>query len=141
MPDFASQPTTIDEQIASVREKIRELVERAAAYSSAADDDLATRRIADQEDRFELLTKRPDELSRRALQQKHTTSEMKRSASRDAPESSDALLSHRAGIPHQRISAVQCHQHGPWTVQYEGKSHVEPKVSLALRRTCLRPRL
>ena len=50
MPDFASQPTTIDEQIASVRENIRELVERAAAYSSAADDDLATRRIADQED-------------------------------------------------------------------------------------------
>jgi hypothetical protein len=59
MPDFASQPTTLDEQIASVRENIRELVERAAAYSSAADDDLATRRIADQEDRFELLTKRP----------------------------------------------------------------------------------
>jgi hypothetical protein len=64
MPDFAPQPTTLDEQIASVRENTRELVERAAAYSGAADDDLATRRIADQEARLELLTMRPDELSR-----------------------------------------------------------------------------
>jgi len=64
MPDFAPQPTTLDEQIASVRENTRELVERAAAYSGAADDDLATLRIADQEARFELLTMRPDEPGR-----------------------------------------------------------------------------
>jgi len=40
---------TLDQRIAAVRENLRELIEQAAAYSGAADDDLASRRIADQE--------------------------------------------------------------------------------------------
>jgi hypothetical protein len=40
---------TLDQRIAAVRENLRELIEQAAAYSGAADDDLASRRIAEQE--------------------------------------------------------------------------------------------
>jgi hypothetical protein len=42
------------------------LIEQAAAYSGAADDDLVAQRIADQEARLERLTKRRDELSKKA---------------------------------------------------------------------------
>ena len=41
----------IDARIAAIRENLRELVEQAAAYSGAADDELVSRRIADQEAR------------------------------------------------------------------------------------------
>jgi hypothetical protein len=41
------------------------LIEQAAAYSGAADDDLVAQRIADQEARLERLTKRRDELSKK----------------------------------------------------------------------------
>ena len=41
--------STEDQRIAAVRENLRELIEQAAAYSGAADDDLASRRIAEQE--------------------------------------------------------------------------------------------
>jgi hypothetical protein len=70
MPDFAPQPISLDEEIATGREDIRERIEQAAVYSGAADDDLVTRRIADQEAKLELLTKRRDELSRCAPQTK-----------------------------------------------------------------------
>jgi hypothetical protein len=70
MPDFAPHLISLDDQIATVRENIRELIEQAAAYSGAADDDLVMRRIADQEAKLELLTKRRDELFRRAPQTK-----------------------------------------------------------------------
>jgi hypothetical protein len=53
-PDIAD----IDDQIAIVRENLRELIEQAAAYSGAADDELVAQRIADQEARLELLTRR-----------------------------------------------------------------------------------
>jgi hypothetical protein len=43
------------------RESLRELIEQAAAYSGAADDDLVAQRIADQEARIELMTKRRKE--------------------------------------------------------------------------------
>jgi hypothetical protein len=52
----------IDDQIAVARENLRELNEQAAAYSGAADDDLVVQRIADQEARLELLTKRREEV-------------------------------------------------------------------------------
>jgi hypothetical protein len=71
MPDFAPQLTALDEQIATAREKIRELIEQATAYSGAADDDLVTRRIGDQEARLEFLTTRRDELSRQTPQPKN----------------------------------------------------------------------
>ena len=47
----------IDERIAALRENLRELVEQAAAYSGASDEDLASRRIAEQEAELELLTR------------------------------------------------------------------------------------
>jgi hypothetical protein len=61
-----SQPTIaeIDQRIAVVRENIRQLVEQAAAYSGAADDERISRRIADQEAELERLTKQRAELSK-----------------------------------------------------------------------------
>jgi hypothetical protein len=43
------------------RKSLRELIEQAAAYSGAADDDLVAQRI-DQEARIELMTKRREEV-------------------------------------------------------------------------------
>jgi hypothetical protein len=54
MPDIIADTADIDDQIAVARENLRELIERAAAYSGAADDDLVARRIAGQEARLEL---------------------------------------------------------------------------------------
>jgi hypothetical protein len=54
----------IDERIRALRENLRELVEQAAAYSGAADEDLISRRIAEQEAELELLTRQRDKLSR-----------------------------------------------------------------------------
>jgi hypothetical protein len=53
----------IDDQIATARDNIRELIEQAAAYSRAADDDLVAQRIAVQEGLLALPTKE----TRRAL--------------------------------------------------------------------------
>jgi hypothetical protein len=57
MPDIIADTADIDDQIAVARENLRELIERAAAHSGAADDDLVAQRIAGQEARLELLTK------------------------------------------------------------------------------------
>jgi hypothetical protein len=54
----------IDARIAVVRENLRELVEQAAAYSGAANEELMSRRIADQEAELERLKKQRDELSK-----------------------------------------------------------------------------
>ncbi len=49
----------LDMRIALIRENIRELIEQAAAYSGAADEDRNAERIADQDARLaELLKKR-----------------------------------------------------------------------------------
>jgi hypothetical protein len=63
MPDILTM-AELDSRIAAVRENIRELVEQAAAYSGAADEDLTSRRIAEQEAELERLTRQRDELSR-----------------------------------------------------------------------------
>jgi len=63
MPDLLAL-AEIDSSIAAVRENIRELVEQAAAYSGAADEDLTSRRLAEQEAELERLTRRRDELLR-----------------------------------------------------------------------------
>jgi hypothetical protein len=55
----------IDHRIAIVRDNLRELVEQAAAYSGAADEELMSQRIAEQEAQLELLTKQREELSQR----------------------------------------------------------------------------
>jgi hypothetical protein len=52
----------IDDQIAMARDDIRVLIERAAAYSRAAEDDLVAQRTAVQEELSALLTKRRGEL-------------------------------------------------------------------------------
>jgi hypothetical protein len=62
MPDNLANLTEIDERIAILRENLRELVEQAAAYSGAADEELTSRRIAESEAQLELLTKQRDEL-------------------------------------------------------------------------------
>ena len=54
----------VEEGIAALRENIRELIEQAAAYSGAADEELTSRRIAEQEAELERLTKQRDELCR-----------------------------------------------------------------------------
>jgi hypothetical protein len=57
--------TEIEERISAARENLTQLTEQAAAYSGAADEELASRRIADQEAQLELLTRRRDELLQR----------------------------------------------------------------------------
>jgi len=63
MPDPQPNIAEIDERIAEVRENLRELVEQAAAYSGAADDELVSQRIADQEALLERLTAQRDKLA------------------------------------------------------------------------------
>jgi hypothetical protein len=62
-PESLLNIAEIDERIAAARENLRGLVEQAAAYSGAADEELISRRIADQEAQLERLTKQRDSLS------------------------------------------------------------------------------
>jgi hypothetical protein len=54
----------VDERIAIVRENLRELIEQAAADSSAGDDDLSQTRIAEQEQELARLNELRDALLR-----------------------------------------------------------------------------
>ncbi len=54
--------TELNRRIAAIRETIRELIERAAAYSGAADDERTAERIADQEAQLAALLKKRDAL-------------------------------------------------------------------------------
>jgi hypothetical protein len=67
MPDISGSIEEIDARISIARENIRVLVEQAAAYSGAADDDLTSRRIAEQEAQLDILTKRRAVLASAAL--------------------------------------------------------------------------
>ena len=53
----------INKRIALIRDNLRELVEQAAAYSGAADEGLASERIAQQEAQLAALLKERDRLS------------------------------------------------------------------------------
>ena len=64
MPGIPLNIAEIDERIAALRENLRELVEQAAAYSGASEEDLASRRIAEQEAELELLARQRDKLAR-----------------------------------------------------------------------------
>lgn len=66
MPEMSLNLAEIEERIAVLRENIRELVEQAAAFSGAADEELVSQQIAEQEAQLELLSRQRDEL----LQQK-----------------------------------------------------------------------
>jgi hypothetical protein len=68
MPDTALDLAEIEDRIGVVRTNLRELVEQAAAYSGAANDDLMSRRIAEQEAELEKLTKQRDQLLSRQSQ-------------------------------------------------------------------------
>lgn len=61
-PAFAE----IDGRIAIVRANLRELVEQAASNSGAANEELMSQRIADQEAKLQLLLKQREGLSQRA---------------------------------------------------------------------------
>lgn len=65
MPEIPLTLTEIEGRMAALRENIRELIEQAAAYSGAADDELASQRIAEQEAQLEILTRQRDELLQR----------------------------------------------------------------------------
>jgi hypothetical protein len=65
MPEPSLSLAEIDERIAAVRENLTELTEQAAAYSGAAVEELAAKRIADQEAQLERLTRQRDQLLRR----------------------------------------------------------------------------
>jgi hypothetical protein len=62
MPDFPTDIAELDGRIAIARENLRELVEQAAAYSGAADEDLMSQRIAEQEALLDRLVRWRDEL-------------------------------------------------------------------------------
>ncbi|QRM38149.1 hypothetical protein F3X89_10205 [Rhizobium rhizogenes] len=64
MSDIFLTIPEIDERIAVIRGNLRELIEQAAAYSGAADEERASERITDQEEELERLIKRRDELSK-----------------------------------------------------------------------------
>jgi hypothetical protein len=69
MPDIPLSIAEIDDRIAIVRENLRELVEQAAGYSGAADEEMTSRRIAEQQAKLELLSKQRDEISQSSLDQ------------------------------------------------------------------------
>ena len=52
----------LETRIAAIRENIRELIERAAALSGAADEDRIANRIANQEAKLEALIRERDAL-------------------------------------------------------------------------------
>lgn len=54
----------IDQRIAVLRDNLRELVEQAAAYSGAADEDLSANRIAEQQAELDELLKKRDAISK-----------------------------------------------------------------------------
>ncbi len=56
----------IDQRMAIVRENIRQLIEQAAAQSGAADEALASDRIAQQTEELERLTKERDALVKKS---------------------------------------------------------------------------
>ena len=65
MPD----PTPLDEidrEIAAVRENLRQLVEQAAAFSGARDEERAADRVAEQETLLAELVKRRETLAAKA---------------------------------------------------------------------------
>jgi hypothetical protein len=63
MPDLPLSIAEIDRRIALIRENLRGLIEQAAAFSGAADEDLMSRRITEQEAELKLLIEQRAKLS------------------------------------------------------------------------------
>ncbi|NLS15577.1 hypothetical protein HGP16_03260 [Rhizobium sp. P40RR-XXII] len=64
MSDILLTIPEIDRRIAVIRGNLRELIEQAAAFSGAADEERTSERIAEQEEELERLTKQRDELTK-----------------------------------------------------------------------------
>jgi hypothetical protein len=64
MPDPSENIDEIEARISVARENLRQLIEQAAGSSGAADDELMSQRIADQEAKLEILNKRRNQLGR-----------------------------------------------------------------------------
>jgi cell division protein FtsB len=60
MADNLATLAELDQRIADIRENLRELIEQAAAFSGAADDDRTSERIAEQEAQLKRLTQERD---------------------------------------------------------------------------------
>jgi len=60
-----SSPSSIDDRIALIRDNIRQLIEQAAAYSGAQDEERSSSRIAQQTAELESLTEARDDLLRK----------------------------------------------------------------------------
>jgi hypothetical protein len=65
MPTEPLSLAELDERLSVVRDNLRELVEQAAAYSGAADEERSSERIAEEEAQLEALTKQRDALLQR----------------------------------------------------------------------------
>ncbi len=52
----------LEKRIAAIRENLRELIEQAAVYSGAADEERNADRIGDQEEKLDVLLKKRDAL-------------------------------------------------------------------------------
>lgn len=65
MSDLPPSVSEIDERIAIVRENLSELLEQATGSSGAADDELLSGRIAEQQALLEQLTRQRDEAAGR----------------------------------------------------------------------------
>ncbi|MBB3287715.1 MULTISPECIES: hypothetical protein [Rhizobium] len=64
MSDVLLTIPEIDRRIAVIRDNLRELIEQAAAFSGAADEERTSERIAEQEEELERLTKQREELAK-----------------------------------------------------------------------------
>jgi hypothetical protein len=58
MTDIPESIEEIDARISLVRENLRDLVDQSSGYSGAADEELLSQRIADQEALLDILTKK-----------------------------------------------------------------------------------
>lgn len=65
MPADPLNLAELDERLALVRDNLRQLVEQAAAYSGAADEELMNSRIAEQQERLDDLSRQREALLRR----------------------------------------------------------------------------
>ena len=65
VPTGVLETTELDNRIAILRDNLRELVEQAASYSGASDEERMSERIAEQEAKLELLMKQREKHSQR----------------------------------------------------------------------------
>jgi hypothetical protein len=66
MPTEPLNLAEIDERLSVVRDNLRDLVEQAAAYSGAADEERMNDRIAEQQEQLDRLTSEREALLRRS---------------------------------------------------------------------------